>query len=258
MYDIERQEKILAILKEKKTISVNKLTSMLYASGATVRRDLVKMEQKGLIIRTFGAVMINANPSNKETSFELRENTNISEKRLLCAKACEYIKDNSTIFLDSSSTLIHITPFLNDFNHLTIITNGLNMANEVITKTKHQVIIPGGSITPNTNSILGPLAFSTLGRFHCNMSIMSSSALNFKEQILCESTVDQAEIKHIMVKNSDVSFCLIDSSKFNKTALYQTTELKNIDYIISNNNSLTETEAKVLRDNDIIYIPVDK
>ena len=39
MYSIERQNKILEILKEKKTVSIEKLSSILYTSSSTVRRD---------------------------------------------------------------------------------------------------------------------------------------------------------------------------------------------------------------------------
>ena len=54
MYDIEREKKILEILEERGTIGVNKLASIVYCSGSTIRRDLTRLEKKGLIKRTFG------------------------------------------------------------------------------------------------------------------------------------------------------------------------------------------------------------
>ena len=179
MYDIERQNKILEILGEKKSISVNELAELLFASGATIRRDLSKMEQKGLVIRTFGAVMLNTSPSNREISFELREKTNIIEKRMLCQKAVDFIKDNSTIFIDSSTTLLHIVPYLNNFLNLTIVTNGLFLANSLINNTKHNVIVLGGAIQPSTNSILGPMAIQSISRFHADTCLISCSGLDF-------------------------------------------------------------------------------
>lgn len=63
MYDLERQNKILEILKEKKTISVDKLTKLIYASPATVRRDLTQMEKRGLVQRTYGGVILQEAPN---------------------------------------------------------------------------------------------------------------------------------------------------------------------------------------------------
>ena len=249
MYDIERQNKILEILAEKKSISVNKLSELLYASGATIRRDLAKMERKGLVVRTFGAVMINARTTNKETSFEFREKTNIIEKRTLCQKAVEFLKDNSTLFIDSSTTLLHIVPYLNNFTNLTIITNGLFIANEIINQTKHHVIVVGGTIQPNTNSILGPLAHLCLSRFHADVVLMSCGALDFSFG-LSESSVDAAEFKQCMIENADRVIVLCDESKFHHRALFQTCQIDKIDVLISE-KKYTEEEKKLLAQNHI-------
>ncbi len=254
MYDLERQNKILEILKEKKSISVNKLTDVLFASGATVRRDLAKMEQKGLVVRTFGAVMLNPNPTNNETSFELREKSNVVEKRILCQKAVEYIKDNSSIFFDSSTTLLHIVPYLNNFTNLTIITNGLFIANEIIMKTKHRVIICGGEVQANTNSILGPMAYDSIGKFHVDLAILSTAAITIDSFYgFSESTVDSAKIKKTMADNASLVVCLADNTKFNNKSLYKSLNFNDVDVLISTYEP-NEEEMKVLNKENITFI----
>ena len=54
MYGIERQEKILSLLSENVSISVNKLSKLLYVSQPTVRRDLSELERQKKVIRTHG------------------------------------------------------------------------------------------------------------------------------------------------------------------------------------------------------------
>lgn len=245
MYDIERQNKILEILREKKSVSVNKLAEMLFASGATIRRDLSKMEQKGLVIRTFGAVMINTAPSNREVSFELREKTNIIEKRMLCQKAVDFIKNNSTIFIDSSTTLLHIVPYLNNFVNLTIITNGLFLANSLINNTKHNVIVLGGTIQPSTNSILGSMAIQSVSRFHADTCLISCSGIDL-EFGLSELTIDSAELKKYMVLNANEVICLADSTKFNKRSLVKSCDISDIDILICS-KEFTEEETKFIK-----------
>lgn len=232
MYDIERQQKILDILSEKKTISVNKLSELLFCSGATTRRDLARMEQKGLVTRTFGAVMLNVNSSNKETSFELREKNSVSEKRSLCQKIVKYISNNSTIFIDSSTTLLYIVPFLKNFTNITIITNGLVIANEIACQTKHSVIVLGGTIQPDTNSILGSLALNVLSNFHADLTLISCGGIS-KDFGLSESTIDSAEIKRYMIEKSDKSICLFDYSKYGKKKSFRTCEINKIDILVT-------------------------
>ncbi len=252
MYDLERQNKILELLKNNKAVSVNKLAQLLYASSATIRRDLTKMEQKGLVTRTFGAVMINANPSNTEKAFELREKSNIVQKRSLCQRAVDLIRDNSSIFIDSSSTLLHIVPYLNSFSNLTIITNGLVIANELINQTKHSVIICGGQVQPNTNSMLGALAFASLRKFHTDLSLISTAALDFQSGFY-ELTIESSELKKVLISNSDKTVVLCDESKINKRSLYQCCDLGDVDTIISD-YVLTKEDEKLINKSKVEFV----
>lgn len=250
MYDIERQQKILEILKSNKTYSVYKLANELYVSGATIRRDLAKMEEKDLVIRTFGAVMINPAPTNKETSFELREARNLSEKRSICQRIIPFIKDNSSIFIDSSTTLLHIVPFLQNFHNLTIITNGLFLAHEIINQTSFHLILTGGEIQTNTNSMLGPISYNTITNFHADICLMSCAAIE-NDFGISEPTVDAAALKKLMVNNSDLVILAADETKFNKKSLYATCSLNDMDVLITN-KKFTDEEKNFYKDKKII------
>jgi len=250
MYDIERQNKILELLSDKKSISVNKLAEILYTSGSTIRRDLTKMEQKGLVTRTFGAVVLNSNQSNKETSFELREKTNINEKREICLRAADYLKDNSVIFIDSSTTVLHIVPHLNLFKNLTIITNGIHIATEISNSTKHSVIILGGRVSSSTNSILGPTTIHNISKFHADFSLLSCGAVNLKHGFF-ESTIESAELKNKMVSLSDKVILLVDSSKFNLSSLAKTCDLKDIDILITT-KEFTDEEQRYIKEQGVL------
>ena len=252
MYDIERQKKILEILSDNKPYSVYKLAEMLYASGATIRRDLTKMEQKGLVTRTFGAVMLNPYPTNKEISFELREKSNITAKRALCSQAEKFLRDNISIFVDSSSTLLHLVPFLNKYKNITIITNGLFMSQEIITHTKCNLYLCGGNVQANTNSILGPMALNSIHKFHADLLFMSCGGFDFDFGV-SEFTVDSAELKKAMIKNSDKVILLVDHSKIGKRVLFNTCSLSDIDILITNEKFSSE-DKKRLNDQGVTLV----
>ncbi len=252
MYNIEREDQIIKILKKQNSISVNELSKILFASTSTIRRDLTNLENKGLVVRTFGGVYLSKNTFNKETPFKYREETNVIEKRNLCQKALAYIKDNMSLFLDSSTTILQIVHYLNNFKNLTIITNGFEIANEILNNTKHQVILTGGIIQTNSNSMLGTITNSVLNNLHADLSILSSTGIDIDFGV-SESTLDQSEAKKIMNKNSDMCIYLVDDSKFNKKGINKTSSLIDIDIIITNKKPNDEF-IKYFKDNNIKII----
>ena len=73
MFNIEREDKIIEILKEKNSISVNDLAKILFTSTSTIRRDLTNLENKGLVVRTFGGVYLTKNRFNKTLIIPARD-----------------------------------------------------------------------------------------------------------------------------------------------------------------------------------------
>lgn len=233
MLDAERTEKILEILKVKNSCTVYDLANKLYTSESTIRRDLARMEQKGLITRTFGGAILKSNSNIEDSSFFLREKQNLKEKRALAREAVRFIEPNSAIFLDSSSTCLQLVTMLQQFKNLLVITNGLIVANELIIKTRHDVILLGGKIKASTNSVLGSAAEEMLRGYHASLCIMSTSGID-KDFGFSELTEEQARLKKIMIENSSKSIALVDTGKFNKKSLAHTCDIKDVSVIITN------------------------
>ncbi|MBQ9355129.1 MAG: DeoR/GlpR transcriptional regulator, partial [Clostridia bacterium] len=122
MYNIERQNEIINILVEKKSISVNKLAKILYVSAPTVRRDLSELEQQGKVLRTHGGVILRMT-AESEIPLMFREDQNSIAKQIIANKASKIVQNGSVIFLDASSTAAHIIPFLKKFSDIVVITN---------------------------------------------------------------------------------------------------------------------------------------
>jgi len=233
MLDVERMSQILDLLKEKKSCTVYDLSTLLHASESTIRRDLSRMEQKGLIVRTFGGAILRSDSAIEDSSFFLREKENLKGKRALAKAATQYIKPNSAIFLDSSSTCLQLVTLLAQIKNILIITNGLIIANELITKTKHDVILLGGRIKPSTNSVLGSNTEDMLKSYHASLCIMSTSGID-PQFGLSELTEEQSRLKKIMIENSSSSIVLVDETKFGKKSLAHTCDIDDVSTIITN------------------------
>ena len=81
MYDLEKEKQIIGILRNKQFDNVANLANALYVSESTLRRMLVKMEQKGIITRTYGGVYLKSESETEHLSVELREKQNLVEKK---------------------------------------------------------------------------------------------------------------------------------------------------------------------------------
>jgi len=231
MSDYDRQKQILEILNTEQSISVNKLVKLLFVSPATVRRDLEAMSRKGLLKRTHGGA-ISFSSSNEESSIYVREEIMKREKREICEKCLDYIQNNQSIFLDSSSTICTLIPMLNAFQYLTLITNGVSAALLIAQKTNFKAYVPNGFIRHQSNSILGDSATQNISSIYTDLYVFSCSGIDIEHGIT-EAAIDQVEIKKAMMKNSCKKILLVDSSKFGVTFIAKCCDIKDVDVIIT-------------------------
>lgn len=105
MITIQRQEEILRILQEKKTVTVGYLAELLYVSLPTIRRDLAKLESQGLVQRSHGGVRLNLEPNN-EIPIQFRNTYNKREKFRLCKAAARLVREGDVVFMDGSTTVL--------------------------------------------------------------------------------------------------------------------------------------------------------
>ncbi len=227
----ERQQHIIDFLTKKKSATVAKLAKKLFVSQATIRRDLSDMEKQGLLKRSHGgAVLLESN--NAESSLLVREQENIKEKKAIAELAVDFIRDNYTVFMDSSSTVSNIIPLLKKFSSLTVITTGLKNAMLLSQGTDAKIYLAGGMVNSNSNSIVGSDTTVFLSRFNADICFVSCSGIDQDGQIT-DVSIEQSNIKNIMVNGSDIKVLLCDSGKFNAKYLCKSFTISDFDYILT-------------------------
>ena len=118
----EREERILSALLEKESMSVRELSAKLYVSQPTLRRDLIKLEQMGKIVRTHGGAQLLTKPADEKIPFYLRQQEQNDAKSRMALRAVEFIRDGDIIMLDGSTSVHSIIPLLGRFHNLIVIT----------------------------------------------------------------------------------------------------------------------------------------
>ena len=217
MYGIERQEKILSLLSENVSISVNKLSKLLYVSQPTVRRDLSELERQKKVIRTHGGVVIRNAPDN-EIPLLWREEQNNASKKKISEKAAEYIHNGDIIFMDASSTVSYIIPQLKSFTDIIVVTNSPKISLK-LGEERIKNYCAGGLLLQHSIAYIGSEAEAFVSHFNADIFFFSSRGYT-EGGFITDSSAEEACVKKAMLKNAAKSFYLCDSSKKNKKYMY--------------------------------------
>ncbi len=223
---------MLQLIKERKSVTVAEIAKELYVSPATVRRDLSAMEKAGMILRTHGGAIPLTGSSSNDPGILMREQANVLAKKEIAAAAVRFIKNNSTIYLDSSSTVGKIVPLLTRFSFISIVTNGLKNALLLSETTSAKVYVSCGVVQGQSNSILGADAVEYCSKLHTDVAFISCNGIDAANGIT-EANLEQAKVKQTMLRNSALKVVMVDSSKFGKTFMAKTSDFSDIDYLVT-------------------------
>lgn len=232
MYNNERQEKILHILQQENNISINKLAEQLFVSLPTVRRDLQTLEENGKIIRKYGRVELRT-VSDSEVPLILRESLNNSAKIAIAKKAANLINNGDVIFLDASSTVSYLIPHLEKFHDIIVVTPSPKMSILLGEKNiKHYCT--GGRFLTRTITYVGSKTEQFISNFNANICFFSSRGYT-ENGTISDSFELEVDVKKAMIKNSEKSYCLCDTSKKNQKYAFNICSVNEIDGIITEN-----------------------
>lgn len=229
MYDIERRDRIIEILREKKSCSVAELAYKLSFSQATIRRDLAVLEKEMKISKTFGGAVIRDNFPT-EVPLSLRRDDNSAVKAAICAAASSLLKDNITLFLDSSSTVEYILPYLTRYKGLTVITNNPEIPVR-LAETEINIYSTGGKFLHHSQSYVGEFAQNMLRGINADILFFSARGIDSEGKVTNSSTED--DIHKIMIKNSALSCLLFDSSKLGRTYPFTICNISDIGVLVT-------------------------
>lgn len=249
----ERQLKIVNFLRENQFASIVDLASLVNYSEATIKRDLIELEKKGLIRRTRGgAFLIDNRKVDVPFLMKLTELNENSAKQRIADSVQKLIKDDMIIFLDSSSTCLHLAKSLSRFDGLQVITNGVLTAALLSEYTTAHVLVLGGAIVSKRMTINGSKAYNDALSYNADIAIMSCRGIDF-ENGTSETHEGEALIKKAFRKQSKKTIILATSDKFNQKFMHQSLTCHEIDVLVT--NSLLPKEAKMKLDmHEIKYI----
>jgi len=241
---LERRAKILEILGNNEKVIVTDLSPIFNVSNVTIRNDLYKLEEKGLLVRTRGGAI--KNPRVK-TDYQLNKELthHLKEKKLIGKKAAELIQEGETILLDSGTTTLEVASNLANIKNLTIITNALNIAGELLNYSNFKVVMLGGNLRQSSSSFLGPITESNLKNIYCDKVFLGVNGIDSKYGI-STTHIEDAHLNRLMMDVAKEVIVVTDSSKFEKRSFSKISPINSINTIITDSN-IPKEELKNLQ-----------
>lgn len=205
MYQKDRLEDILAILKKQGYVTVKYLTEQLHYSTATINRDLNLLQNQKMVHRSYGGVEL---VNNTSASMVFRYHKMRTVKSQLAKKAAEFIKNGDVIFIDGTTTTQHIAPYITDRKDLTVITNNMALV-PYLSKYGIKMICLGGPVAEVPYILSGIETVDNAARYHADKVFFSGGSLLLDGGI----TSGYVPLLKTMIRNSSHSYLLMDHKK---------------------------------------------
>ena len=174
----ERQQAILNILQENRSIKISDIVDRFEISTLTARRDLDVLEARKLIRRVYGGAIleepqgaVSLRDSSPDAPTEPEREKTVRVKAIAKAAAA-MVKEYDTLFMGNGNTVWEIARRLKHFSHLTVITSSLLVINE-LAATNNKIVVLGGILGPGEPSIHGSDVLKMLNNYCADKSFTS-------------------------------------------------------------------------------------
>lgn len=235
----ERLEQLASLVIDRGSITVEEIVEELGVSSATVRRDLDAIAAQQLVVRTRGGAKTNT--SSGELPIRYRRGVQSNEKLAIARKAAEYAQPGSVLGFNGGTTTTLTAhevalragaeeAFAED--NLTIVTNAINIANDLAIRPNMRVVITGGIVRARSYELSGPLANLILPHLSIDTLFLGINALDPEFGIYADHE-GEAFINAALAQASRQVIVVAEAHKIGATAFAKISPLSDIGTVIT-------------------------
>ncbi|MEG1945569.1 MAG: DeoR/GlpR family DNA-binding transcription regulator [Lachnospiraceae bacterium] len=227
----DRLEVIKQKLRTDNKVVVSELSQEFQVTEETIRRDLEKLENEEFLTRTFGGAVLNVTAQREGVHFYQRAAIHLAEKKKMAESFAEILSHKATIAADASSTVMEALKLLNNSRDITVLTTSTEIFRE-LAHTNINVISTGGNFNKSALSLQGQVAKDNIRKYHVDILLISCKGVDL-EMGVTDSNEGEAIVKKVMVEHASEVALFADYHKFKKTAFTHLMDLKEVDYLIT-------------------------
>jgi DeoR family transcriptional regulator, fructose operon transcriptional repressor len=250
MWQEERHQKIRSLLAAYGQVSIDRIVEDFGVSRETIRRDLMELEQAGDLRRIRGGAVPVA---REDTTFGVRINQRLQEKRAICATALGLLQSGQTIFMDAGSTSSTMAEALagpTGLSDLTIITNAIDVASQLTEKPGDlsrgtRVLLLAGEVKLDPMETHGAATINDIQRFRADIALLAPWGIDATMGAM-NHFLHGAEIARAMVRNASKTIILADHSKVGVVSRSVFCPIAEIDHLIVDSKARNRPQFEAL------------
>ncbi|WP_423182901.1 DeoR/GlpR family DNA-binding transcription regulator [Arthrobacter sp. NyZ413] len=229
-YPDERRELILAKLRAEGRADATAVAAELGVTNETVRKDLVALEQLGLLRRVHGGAVAAGRisyepPISARTDFA-------DEKARIARAALHHLPTDGAILLDAGSTTSKLAELLPRDRVIRVYTNSLPIAMSLADAPLLTVYTLGGRVRRDSAAEVDDWAARSLADINVDVAFLSATAVSL-ERGLTTPDASEAAVKRLMGASARRRILLADHSKFDRVSTCRHAELSEMDVVIT-------------------------
>lgn len=238
-----RQTQIRKLVEANGHVTVSELNQLLDVSEATIRRDLEALAQSGWVRRTHGGA-VRIERASKEPPIIHRQSEYQNEKRRIGQQAAILVSEGDTIFLGSGTTVHEVAVNIRDVPRLTVITNALNVVNELVECDNIELIVIGGMFRQSELSMVGHIAEQAIREFRADKAIMGMRGIDpahgFTSDYMPEAITDRA-----ILSIAPCNIILADHSKLGRVSTVFLAPITSAHVLITDQDAPAEIVSEI-------------
>lgn len=238
MISAERRRVILLMVNRDGAASLRALADAVDSSEVTVRRDLKRLHDEGLLSRTRGGAVA-VQEFHREPSFLEKTRVAEAEKRAIAARAASLVSDGDAVLIGAGTTTMALARELQRRKGLSVVTNSLLVAQILAEGTGVEVTMTGGLLRSSTLALVGSAAEQSLATIHAGRLFLSGNGLS-ADRGLSTPNATVASMDRALAAAAPEVVVLADHTKVGVNALVQTVPPAGIARVI--------TDARVSRE----------
>ncbi|SER85739.1 DeoR/GlpR family DNA-binding transcription regulator [Rhizobium sp. NFR03] len=253
---IVRRQLIAEAVMAEGSMRIEDLTDRFGISLMTAHRDVDELVSRGLFRKTRGIVTA-APTSLIESSDVYRSSRQAREKAAIAQAAMTFIEPGQAIFFDDSTTVLQMAHHLPEKVPLTVITNSLNLMNDLKAVPDVTLLGLGGQFYNWCNAFMGRMTIREIEKLRADTVFMSMSAI--LDDVAFHQSPEMVETKRAMFDSAAMRILLADHTKFERRALYSFAALTEFDLVIVDDNIAPEhLERMRSKGINLMVAPVDR
>jgi DeoR/GlpR family transcriptional regulator of sugar metabolism len=231
LYLEERRQAILDVIVCAGRVTVGDLAEQFGVSAVTIRGDLDALAGRNLVVRTHGGA-VPAQEGLGELALALRRQRQVKEKSRIGEAAAETIADGDAIYLDASSTSLAIAHHLRQRRHITVLSNSLAVAQELLDAPAVTVVLVGGVLQKETASCIGVYGLDLLDHFNLQIGFFGAHGLTVQNG-LTDIHPAVAEFKRRLAQRCRRVTVVLDGTKWARVGVASFARIDEIDAVIT-------------------------